>query len=41
VGHVDERRYIFPMYLLWPYTPNDKEVSELILSLLTNFAKFG
>ncbi|PNF20732.1 Esterase E4 [Cryptotermes secundus] len=40
VGHVDERRYIFPMSFFWPYSENDKEVSELILNLWTNFAKF-
>jgi hypothetical protein len=41
VSHGDEVRYLFPIHPEWPYTPNDKEVIKLMLSLWTNFAKFG
>jgi len=41
VAHADDLRYLFPIHLEWPYTPNDHEVVELMLSLWTNFVKFG
>jgi hypothetical protein len=41
VDHGDELRYLFPVNLEWPYTLNDQEVRDLMLSLWTNFAIFG
>jgi hypothetical protein len=41
VDHADELRYLFPIHLAWTYNLDDSEVVELMLSLWTNFAKFG
>jgi hypothetical protein len=33
VAHADDLRYLFPISLEWPYTPDDQEVVELMLNL--------